>query len=409
MPPLEPEFIPSHLSSDINIIKDDVEHPKVLDSVTEGISHPVAEIVSEAVAEVVSTVAEAVKILEPYPCTESVEETIVPVTKTDVPSEEVAPLVNLLNNATEYVASFSVAQTALKASDSALGLVDSSLQTAGVSISAIQSIRRHARAVKRAGARKIEPVSCIEDTIAGSVVEKFGFNFFLSLVGLKIVPTNLKHKIQKEPLDEEWTINDLENEELDSSDSDEDPDYCPSDASEDPLEYASDTNIENEKIVLEEIEGGEVAKPAWKTLVEDLDEAKLADYNSQEDEDYCPNESSEDGSSDDEPLEYASDTHIEEEKVVLEELQGEEVAKPIWTTLADDLAEEKLAKYDSKEDSDYCPGVYISEDTIEYDSNAIDEEKTEEDEERTEEESSEAEDAMEAEECQTQQFEKPEI
>jgi len=97
---------------------------------------------------------------------------------------------------TEYTASFTVAQIALKLSDAGLSLVSSVLDKNGLDTKTVNKVRRGARAVRRAGARRagpLKPAATIgEVSFIGAVAEILGLNFFLSFMGLQLSPCNKK-------------------------------------------------------------------------------------------------------------------------------------------------------------------------------------------------------------------------
>merc|ERR1719341_2234568 len=157
--------------------------------------------------------------------------------------------------AKEYVASFSLAQIALKLGDKGLQVATDALKLTGLEetkplkpvLTGIKTIRRSARAVRRVGAKAagIAPAKTIgEASLLGAVAEIVGLNFFLSVVGLQLVPANMQSNAKTTELDttvEEETVGDkLSNDRIASYVSDEDPDFVPSDASADSAEEDSD-------------------------------------------------------------------------------------------------------------------------------------------------------------------------
>merc|ERR1712034_149736 len=157
--------------------------------------------------------------------------------------------------AKEYAASFSLAQIALKLGDKGLQLATDALKLAGLEesrpfkpvLTGIKTIRRNARAVRRAGAKAagIEPAKTIgEASLLGAVAEIVGLNSFLSVVGLQLVPANMQSNAKTTELDttfEEETVGDkLSNDRIASYVSNEDPDFVPSDASADSAEEDSE-------------------------------------------------------------------------------------------------------------------------------------------------------------------------
>merc|ERR1711925_35219 len=181
--------------------------------------------------------------------------------------------------AKEYVASFSLAQIALKLGDKGLQVATDALKLAGLeeskplkhALAGIKTIRRNARAVRRAGAKAagIEPAKTIgEASLLGAVAEIVGINFFLSVVGLQLVPANMQSNAKTTELDtsiEDETVGDkLSNDMIASYVSDEDPDYVPSDVSADSAEEDS----EGEEAVVGVVE--EFKEKVVADTVEDL-------------------------------------------------------------------------------------------------------------------------------------------
>merc|ERR1712059_30554 len=91
-------------------------------------------------------------------------------------------------------------------------------------------------------------------SLLGAVAEIVGLNFFLSVVGLQLVPANMQSNAKTTELDttvEEETVGDkLSNDRIASYVSDEDPDFVPSDASADSAEEDS----EGEEAIVEVVE-----------------------------------------------------------------------------------------------------------------------------------------------------------
>jgi len=168
---------------------------------------------------------------------------------------------------TEYIASFTLARVALKVGETGLSMVDSTLKMTGLEEKmpiSIDNVRREARALRRAGVRRAVAEFSTAETIGevsllGAVAEIMGVNFFLSALGLTLVPSNKSAADEatatfgmvvksewEEDDDEEMTVQDrLSPEKLDAYESDKDPDYAPSEASDDSLEYDSDGDVED--------------------------------------------------------------------------------------------------------------------------------------------------------------------
>merc|ERR1719431_1869947 len=213
----------------------------------------------------------------------------------------------------EYLASFTLTQVALQVGEASLSMVDSTLKRTGLEKKmpvSIGNVRREARVLRRAGMRRAIAESSRAKTIGevsllGAVAEIMGVNFFLSAVGLQLVQSNkstaeeatatfdmgkVGEVVDSDDEDEMTMQQRLSPEKLDAYESDKDPDYSPSEASEDSLEYNSDAE--------------EVTEPIESAVdvVCCEDGQKVVDsYESDNDPDYCPSEASVDS------LEYASD------------------------------------------------------------------------------------------------------
>jgi len=185
--------------------------------------------------------------------------------------------------AKEYVASFSLAQIALKLGDKGLQVATDALKLTGLEetkplkpvLTGIKTIRRSARAVRRAGAKAagMEPAKTIgEASLLGAVAEIVGLNFFLSVVGLQLVPANMQSKAKTAELDttvEEETVGDkLSNDRIASYVSDEDPDFVPSDASADSAEEDSD----GEEAIVEVVDTKEEIDDGVEEVVKEIED-----------------------------------------------------------------------------------------------------------------------------------------
>merc|ERR1712059_134098 len=199
--------------------------------------------------------------------------------------EVAASYVGLL---TEYLASFTLAQVALKVGEASLSMVDSTLKMTGLGDKmpvSIGSVRREARALRRAGIRRSVAESSPAQTIGevsllGAVAEIMGVNFFLSAVGLKLVPSNKRvdevtvtfdmgsdEVLESDAEDEEMTVQQrLGPEKLDAYESDKDPDYSPSEASDDSLEYDSEAEE-----VAEPVESAVVYEDEHSTVIAEVE------------------------------------------------------------------------------------------------------------------------------------------
>merc|ERR1712059_66015 len=117
-----------------------------------------------------------------------------------------------------------------------------------------------------------------EVSLLGAVAEIMGVNFFLSAVGLKLVPSNKcvadeaavtfdmgnDEVLESDAEDEEMTVQQrLSPEKLDAYESDKDPDYSPSEASDDSLGYDSEAEE-----VAEPVESAVVYEDEHSTVIE---------------------------------------------------------------------------------------------------------------------------------------------
>ena len=164
--------------------------------------------------------------------------------------------------AQEYVASFGISQIALKLSDKGLQVATDGLKATGLGkakpikpvVDGIEILRRYGRAVRRAGAKMagIQPAKTIgEASVVGAVAEVLGLNFFLSVVGLQLVPANILQKSTTGELDtttEEETVDKLSDEKIAGYLSDEDPDFVPNGVTEESAEEDSDVDVGEEKV-----------------------------------------------------------------------------------------------------------------------------------------------------------------
>merc|ERR1712183_876075 len=184
--------------------------------------------------------------------------------------------------AQEYVASFGIFQIALKLGDKGLQITADVLELTGLEetkpvkpvVNGIKNVRRHARAVRRAGAKLagIKAAKTIgEASVVGAVAEVFGLNFFLSVVGLQLVPANILQKSITAELDttmEEETVDKLSDEQIAGYKSEEDPDYVPSGATEESADDDSDAEEKMEEVVEDLTEEVEKLKEVVNEVVE---------------------------------------------------------------------------------------------------------------------------------------------
>merc|ERR1739848_743825 len=165
---------------------------------------------------------------------------------------------NYFSLATEYVASFAVAQMSLKLVDRSLNLVEKTTKylhpdtkdksVLAVTYSKLRQTRRALRVVKRAGERKryLESDPVARAGVVGSVASMLGLNTVLDLVGLKIVAEKKVRPVVEAVEDNDENhreISDLKGD-LAGYKSEGDPDYHPD--TEDSIDAETDTGSEGE-------------------------------------------------------------------------------------------------------------------------------------------------------------------
>merc|ERR1712059_167346 len=202
MPPREFESIPREAvllssqevhqaSQQFKIIGKAMELPLVADAVslTKSTISPLVETMTPVASKLEEQVASFKTRAEESLLPQLIER--VPVLRVSTPEvmettkEVAASYVGLL---TEYLASFPLAQVALKVGEASLSMVDSTLKMTGLGDKmpvSIGSVRREARALRRAGIRRSVAESSPAQTIGevsllGAVAEIMGVNFFLS-------------------------------------------------------------------------------------------------------------------------------------------------------------------------------------------------------------------------------------
>merc|ERR1739847_89897 len=199
-----------------------------------------------------------------------------------------------LDFAKVYLASFTVAQLALTLTEQTLFAATEAIKYAGLEnkdvvkpvVENIEAIRRSARAIWRAGAKEAEPVPAKtigEAFLVGAVAEILGANYFLSYVGLKVVPVHLLKNETTETLEtsfEEDTVEEmLSDEKLATYVSDEDPECEPCEHKAEVEESPDQSEEEDEKITKEEIAiiMEEAKIPKEVAAIMPNDEAEVAD------------------------------------------------------------------------------------------------------------------------------------
>jgi len=148
--------------------------------------------------------------------------------------------VSYMDTAQEYIASYKVARFGIRVFDAYLSMLESPVSLVSSSISTkVQGVRRHLRAVRRAGARR-DGEPCNDGSLLIEMAAVLKFNILLGFLGMQLV------KIDDEPLASS-PQKDKSGINLDEDEGEEeDPDYVPEDTADDSLEYRSDTEATQE-------------------------------------------------------------------------------------------------------------------------------------------------------------------
>jgi len=231
--------------------------PVVSDAVTEvtKITAPIApyleegmRIIKDKAGESMSenmkeTVGSCVSSLDSLACTGLDQLTsAVPSLRSATP-ELVETASTFLDNIQEYLASFKLSQIGIRVLDTYLSVLESPISLISTSVSTkLQGIRRHLRAVRRAGAKRAGYPSN-EGSLLLHVAQMFRLNILLGFLGMQLVGAD------EEPLASSPTKSKASGEVVEEVDEDSevDPDYVlSSEESEDSLEYRSETEVSQE-------------------------------------------------------------------------------------------------------------------------------------------------------------------
>merc|ERR1712212_830010 len=147
--------------------------------------------------------------------------------------------VSVVDSAQEYIASFKVARFGIRVFDAYLSVIEAPLSILSSNVSSkVQGVRRHLRAVRRAGARR-DGEPCKDGSLLMEMSQVFKLNILLGILGMQLVKID-EPQAPATSAEKEESIRD-------SSDEEEDPDYVPEQReSDDSLEYRSDTEATQE-------------------------------------------------------------------------------------------------------------------------------------------------------------------
>jgi len=191
--------------------------------------------------DVQSRVGSCVNSLDSYACAglETLT-TTVPVLNSTTPElleTTKVTAINYVDSAQEFIASFKIARLGIRIVDTCLaGIWQNPIVPISVATK-VRGIRRHLRAVRRAGAKR-DGLPCNEGSLLMEMAKMLKLNVLLGFVGMQLISLEekplasspLKNKVAEVVVKKEVIEDGLE-----------DPDYVPNgSASEDSLEYRSD-------------------------------------------------------------------------------------------------------------------------------------------------------------------------
>merc|ERR1712055_169959 len=149
--------------------------------------------------------------------------------------------ISVVDTAQEYIASFKVARFGIRVFDAYLSVIEAPLSVLSSSVtSKVQGVRRHIRAVRRAGARR-DGEPCQDGSLLIEMSQVFKINILLGFLGMQLVKIEEPQAAPTTSAEKEDSVRSSSDEEGD------DPDYVPEQReSDDSLEYRSDTEATQE-------------------------------------------------------------------------------------------------------------------------------------------------------------------
>merc|ERR1719209_2066060 len=149
--------------------------------------------------------------------------------------------ISVVDTAQEYIASFKVARFGIRVFDAYLSVIEAPLSILSSNVSSkVQGVRRHLRAVRRAGARR-DGEPCQDGSLLMEMSQVFKINILLGFLGMQLVQIDEPQAAPATSAEKEESVRDSSDEEED------DPDYVPEQReSDDSLEYRSDTEATQE-------------------------------------------------------------------------------------------------------------------------------------------------------------------
>jgi len=346
---------------------------------------------TESVPEVVkTTLATTVGQLDTLAC-DGLDKLTTTIPQLNEPTQEIitnttGEIVTVVNDVTDYVTSFSIAQWGLKTADKALDVTEKILHTLEPSddpdtplspifslplvatvlscvkptVAKVRALRRYLRSLRHGGRRRA--CATADETTIGWFLETFYINILLTTVfGIRIAPlcetttddlplaTSGKRKTPEPEDVEEETVVMLSDEKIAEYDEAQDPDYEPTEEEtpDEPLEYDSQAEISQEHIADEEVTEGTTVEEVEEETVEATEESQEIVTEESSQEELVTEESSQEGTVEDDACNTPAceKVVVEGKHVVVEEvkpmgtLEDETTGEVEETT---DMAEEVL-------------------------------------------------------------------
>jgi len=298
---------------------------------------------TESVPEVVkTTLATTVGQLDTLAC-DGLDKLTTTIPQLNEPTQEIitnttGEIVTVVNDVTDYVTSFSIAQWGLKTADKALDVTEKILHTLEPSddpdtplspifslplvatvlscvkptVAKVRALRRYLRSLRHGGRRRA--CATADETTIGWFLETFYINILLTTVfGIRIAPlcetttddlplaTSGKRKTPEPEDVEEETVVMLSDEKIAEYDEAQDPDYEPTEEEtpDEPLEYDSQAEISQEHIADEEVTEGTTVEEVEEETVEATEESQEIVTEESSQEELVTEESSQEGTVED--------------------------------------------------------------------------------------------------------------
>jgi len=256
--------------------------------------------------------------------------------------------ISVVDTAQEYIASFKVARFGIRVFDAYLSVIEAPLSVLSSSVtSKVQGVRRHLRAVRRAGARR-DGEPCQDGSLLMEMSQVFKINILLGFLGMQLVKIEEPQAAPTTRVEKEDSVRDSSDEEED------DPDYVPEHReSDDSLEYRSDTEATQESqdddlLIVAELEDCPTTPNCEKVehkIVKDLGEEVVKDLGKE-------------ASSEESEGSEESDLEVEEVQLIVAELEEcpttpncEKVEHKIVKDLGEEVVKD-LGKEASSEESE---------------------------------------------------------